>query len=194
MSNQTSRMRMAQILLAFSLLGAPDFRVLSQRDRTPSPAILKWEALIPEITEVLQRSAQACPEEHDNVQIVDAFEADGLSFALVDYCQSGASTDSIVAMQLEAGRPIVSRFLKSNGARLDVEFVSGTSVTHSDGTRLVPEKKAIFHTSSMSDAEGRPRHCSVEAYVWNPQLRAFQMNARVSREATHDSCSNKRIH
>lgn len=191
MSNQTSGMRITQTLLALFFFAGANLRVLPQHARMPSPATRKWEILIPEIAKALQRSDLTCDAGHDYIQVVDAFDTAGLSVALVDYCQSGASTDSIVAMQLEAGKPVVSRFVRPNGATFDPEFLSGASVTHSDDTRLVPEKKAVLHTSTMKGADGRPGRCSVEAYLWNPHLRVFQTSARLSREAAHDSCSKE---
>ena len=191
MSNLASPKWTKQILLVLSFFAPLHPWSVSQRVHTTSPPMRRWEALAPDIAEALRRSGQTCPSGQDNIQVLDAFDTGGLSVALVDYCQSGASTDSIVAMQLEAGKPVVSRFLKPNGAKLDVELLSGASVMHSDAVTLVPEKKAILHTSTMSDATGRPSQCTVKAYVWNPRLRAFQMNSRASREAEDNMCGTE---
>lgn len=76
-------------------------------------------------------------------RIVDAAEfSSGGSVALVDHCDGGACTISIVAMNLEDGRPVLSRFRNANGQDERVELASGSSVMHNRicGARLYPGK------------------------------------------------------
>jgi hypothetical protein len=142
----------------------------------------------------LVRNGIACPGNRGNIQIVDASDpgADGLSYALVDFCPGGAYTDWIVAMQIEAGKPVLSRFRKADGATLDVGFASGASVMHAVDAKLVPEKKAIYDIFADNDGSGGLARCGVRAYVWNPRLKAFQANAQLSREATQSYCRTER--
>lgn len=174
------------LLMGFLAVG------LAQRPSTPpgSPVIAKWQALIPKIETLFQRRGYKCPAppQESQIGIVDAVDFhDGTSIALVDWCHGGAYTDWIVAMRLEGDEPEVSRFIKPNGVVEDVGFLQGASVMHGADVKLAPEKNAIYQIQWDSDQELH-LSCGCGAYVWNRKMRAFMLNAQLSKQVTRTYC------
>jgi len=144
------------VLLLVSTAG-----MTQQQLTTPhAAAIAKWQALVPAINKVLEEHNLKChpdwvPPSLDT-RIVDAADfSSGDSVALVDYCNRGAYTIWIVAMNLEDGRPVLSRFRNANGQEQSVEFASGSSVMHSVRVELVPGKDAIYDFHRDLDQTGQ---------------------------------------
>ncbi len=160
-------------------------------------AIAKWQALVPAINKVLEEHNLKChpdwvPPSLDT-RIVDAADfSSGDSVALVDYCNGGAYTIWIVAMNLEDGRPVLSRFRNANGQDERVEFGSGSSVMHSVRAELVPEKNAIYDFHRDLDQTGKEQDCGIKAYIWNTKTKTFRLDEEVSKHATQSRCQRSR--
>ena len=136
-----------------------------QLTKPHAAAIAKWQALVPVIDTVLAKHNLKCHGEWET-SIVDAIDisSDDTSIALVDWCNGGAYTDWIIAMNLEGDRPVLSRFRNANHQIEHVEFASGSSVMHSIGVELV------------------------KAYVWNKKTRTFRLDIALSKHATQSRC------
>lgn len=150
----------------------------------------QWKALIPSIRGVLAHSSGFdCPGHREDIGIIDAADitGEGTSYALVDFCQGGAYTDWIVAMQLEAGQPVPAHFRKGNKV-IDVGFAQGASVMNTVAVKLVPEKNAIYDLFSGNDGNGHLAKCGANAYVWNASAKTFDWNARLTKQATRSYC------
>jgi len=118
------------------------------------------------------------------VDAADFSSTDHTSAALVDWCAGGASSDAILAVNLEQGRPVLSRFLNANGQEQKVEFLSGASAMHSSGVKLVAEKNAIFDSYCEYAESEKAFRCKIAAYVWDPNVQAFKLDMKLSRQAT----------
>lgn len=166
----------------------------AQSTKSNAAAIAKWKALLPAINKVLKEHHFKChpdwvPPSLDT-RIVDAADfSSGGSVALVDYCNGGAYTIWIVAMNLKDGRPVLSRFRKANGQDEHVEFLSGSSVMHSVRAELAPGKNAIYDFHWDYGQTGRLQDCWIKAYVWNAKMRVFELNSELSKHATQSRCS-----
>lgn len=161
-------------------------------DKARAAELAKWRTLIPTIGSVLTRQGSTCPGERMQVGIVDAADLAGRDVALVDFCQGGAYTDWIVAMQLVAGRPVFARFRKAN-REVDLGFAQGASVMHGKDAKLVPEKRAIYDISWDNDGlddKGivQLEKCVVDAYAWNTQSKTFDWDAKLTKQATRSYC------
>jgi hypothetical protein len=162
---------------------------LKSEPTSHAAAIAKWQALVPAINKVLEEHNLKCHDEWVP-RIVDAADfssADDVSVALVDYCNGGAYTIWIVAMNLEDGRPVLSRFRNANGQDERVDFASGSSVMHSVRVELVPGKNAIYDFHWDHDETGRD--CGIKAYVWNTKTKTFRFETELSKHATQSRCS-----
>jgi hypothetical protein len=156
-------------------------------------AIAKWQALVPAINKVLEEHNLKCNDESGpriSVRgIVDAADfSSGDSVALVDYCNGGAYTIWIVAMNLEDGRPVLSHFRNANGQDERVDFASGSSVMHSLRAQLVPEKNAIYDFHRDLDQTEQEQDCGIKAYVWNAKTKTFSLDTELSKHATQSRC------
>ena len=178
------------VLLLVSIAGmAP-----AQLTTPHAAAIAKWQGLVRAINKVLEEHNPKChpdwvPPSLDT-RIVDAADfSSGDSVALVDYCNGGAYTDWIVAMNLEEGRPVLSRFRNGNGQDEHVEFASGSSVMHSVRAELVPGKDAIYDFHWDYGQTGSLRDCGIKAYVWNTETKTFRLNTELSKHVTRSRCS-----
>jgi hypothetical protein len=162
-----------------------------------NPALARWRSLIPAIESVLsQQPEDSCPGDRMHVDPVDAADFDGTSFALMDFCPGGAYTDWIVAMQLDAGKPVTVQFRKHK-RKIDLGFAQGASVLHGKDVKLVPEKHAIYDISYDNQAiEGTDQvqmaRCAVDAYVWNVKSNSFDWSAQLTKEATRSVCNSLR--
>jgi hypothetical protein len=153
-------------------------------------ALAKWQALIPSIESSFAREGHKCPAEDSHIGIIDAADfhvPDGPSVALVDWCRGGAYTDWIVAMQIEDGKPVLSRFTNADGKADPVEFLQGASVMHGANVKLVPEKNAIYGINWDNDQEMH-LSCGANAYVWNPKTKAFRLDKELTSRATRIEC------
>lgn len=172
------------IPLALALICVPSFA----QDPNPSDTpVTQWEKLVPQITASLPRP---CPDLNWEIKILDAAEipAGGPSYAIVDYCDNAPSSDSVVVMQLQAGKPVLARFRDAHKKIIDPNLLQAASVTEFADVRLTLDRTAILDFRQENDAHGLPLHCHVTAYVWNPATSTFDYNARRSREATHGEC------
>jgi hypothetical protein len=160
-----------------------------------TPAMAQWKALIPSIQGVLTHtSGFDCPGHREDIGIVDAADITGesTSYALVDFCQGGAYTDWIVAMQLEAGQPVPAHFRRGNKV-IDLGFAQGASVMNAVDVKLVPKKKAIYDLFSGNDAKGHLAKCGANAYVWNASARTFDWNVRLTKQAKRSYCHSAQL-
>jgi len=113
------------VALLFSAMG------ISQQQPTKprNVAMAKWRAMTPDIEEVLKEHNLHCdhPGGQWKLSIVDAADfssADHMSAALVDWCNGGAYSDAILAVNLQDGKPVLSRFLNANNQEQRVDFIS----------------------------------------------------------------------
>jgi hypothetical protein len=165
----------------------------SQQPKQPSPEVAAWDARLPSIRETLNREGLRCPYQPWQVSIIDAAEfARGPSVALVDYCGGGAYTDSITAMLLQNGTPILARFRSIDGAIANGDFVQGASVMHTADVRLMPREHVVYDIHNDTDGGTRLLSCAVNAFVWSPNSRTFEWSRAVTRQATRDYCRNVR--
>ena len=149
----------------------------------------KWRVMIPAIENVLKEQNLHCdypggPWKPSIVDAADFSSTDHISVALVDWCHGGAYSDAILAVILQDGKPVLCRFLNANNQEKMVEFLSGSSVMHSVGVKLVPENNALLDSHcDYTESEG-VFHCKVIAYVWNATARAFKLDTKLSRQST----------
>ena len=158
-----------------------------------SPAVTQWKAHASKIQKTLEESDEKCVGA-PAVGIVDAFglSSDTLSVALVNFCGRGAYTDSLFAMRMDHGKPVLARFRDAHGKRIEVELLSGASARHSVGAKLVPENKAIYSLFVENDSEGKPAQCGVKAYVWNAKSETFDQDLRLSKAESAEYCRSLR--
>ncbi len=173
------------VILLFSAAG------ISQQQPTKphDVAMDKWHAMIPVIEKVLKEHNLHCdypgvPWAPSIVDAADFSSTDHMSTALVDWCNGGAYSDAILAVNLQDGKPVLSRFLNANNQEQRVEFLSGSSVMHSLGVKLVPGKNALFDSHCDYANSDGVFHCKVTAYVWNPAARAFKRDMKLSRQSS----------
>lgn len=164
----------------------------SRVQKPDSPAVTEWKAKLPQIERILENFP--CGR-HVSYAVVDAFGTKGneLSVALVDSCQDGAYTQSVVAFRLEHGEPVLAKFRDAKGKQVENSFLRGASVMNSVDVKLVPEKHAIYDMYAGSDPEGRPAaKCGVKAYVWNTHSRTFDLDLQLSKAAGQEYCLSLR--
>lgn len=177
--------------IAISLTAMLFCRVsIAQPPKFVSAAVSEWRARVPAIQKRLEASDEENCRGAPAPEIVDAFglRGDRLSVALVEYCSRGAYTDSLFPMLLDRGKPVLARFRGADGKEIQTEFLSGASVLHSRGVKLVAEKKAVFDEFSETDNQGKIATCGVKAYVWNPRTRTFDLDVRLSKEESAVYC------
>lgn len=152
-------------------------------------AIAMWNAQIPSIEKALIQKNVTCPQNFD-LQVLDAFglTENDPSVALIDYCAGGAYTNSIIAMRMEDGQPVIARFRNGSGQNIPKDFASGASAMHRVDVWLDPEKKAIDDGFADDDSQGKLSRCGVKAYVWNAKTSTFDEDQRESRVSSKDYC------
>jgi len=159
-----------------------------------SPSLAQWKARASSIQKTLEESDEENCHGAPAAGIVDAFgtSGDALSVALVDFCGPGAYTDSIVAMRMDHGEPVLAKFRDAKGKEVGNGFASDASVMHTVGVKLIAEKKAIYDFFADNDAEGKPAQCGVKAYVWNARNMTFDQDLRLSKTASAEYCRSLR--
>jgi|GEM_PF-3600392 len=186
-AHSASRLKLTLVLALLLLSGSRAHAASASR----AAAIAKWQALVPAINKVLEEHNLKCHDEWGLPEIVDAADfssGDDVSVALVDWCNGGAYTVWIVAMNLEDGRPVLSRFRNANGQDERLDFASGSSVMHSVRVELVPGKNAIYDFHSDDDQTGQEQDCGIKAYVWNTKAKTFSLDTELSKHATQSRC------
>jgi len=173
------------VTLLFSATGIEQQQPAKPRD----VAMDKCHDMTPAIEKVLKEHNLHCDYQGGTwaPSIVDAADfssTDHMSTALVDWCNGGAYSDAILAVNLQDGKPVLSRFLNANNQEQRVEFLSGSSVMHSLGVKLVPGKNALFDSHCDYANSDGVFHCKVTAYVWNPAARAFKRDMKLSRQSS----------
>lgn len=172
-------------LLSLFLLTSGAF---PQEAKRAEPLISQWESLVPAIANVLPRP---CSDPEWEIRILDAAAIPGgSSIAIVDYCDGLPSTDWIVVMQLETGRPALAHFRDERKRSLHPDFLQAASVTEFADVRIAPDRTTVLDFRQENDDHGVPVKCQVRAYVWNAATKTFDYNARRSRQATHAECGN----
>ncbi len=159
-----------------------------------SPALAQWKARLPSVQKTLEENDEENCRGAPAAGIVDAFDlsSDALSVALVDFCGRGAYTDSITAMRMDHGKPVLAGFRDSRGKKVEVEFLDGASAMHTVGVKLVGEKKGIYSYFADNDSEGKPAQCGVKAYVWNGRSKTFDLDLPLSKTASAEYCRSLR--
>ncbi|MBS1802307.1 MAG: hypothetical protein JST28_03020 [Acidobacteria bacterium] len=178
------------VLLCWELTAQKSTRTL----KPDAPAVLEWKTRIALIQKTLEGANEERCRGAPAPEIVDAFglESGPLSVALVDYCSSGAYTDSLFPMILDHGKPVQATFRDIEGKKVHREFVSGASAMHSRSVELAASEKAIFDCFTDNDAQGRIAECGVKAYVWNAKSRTFDLDNRRSKSASAEYCQRMR--
>jgi hypothetical protein len=161
----------------------------AQSRKTDTPAVKQWEAMLPLVQRVLAKSGYRCESEGWSPGILNAADTGVLSFALIDACDSGASTDEVIVMWLDGSQPARARFRGAERRSVDPNLLDGSSVTHSNGVELVPAKNAIYSSFSTTDQTGKIDTCGVTAYVWNVSAKTFDEDAQFSSQATQTHCA-----
>ena len=176
------------------LCGTLSAQIAPRTIKLDSPAVVQWKARASSIQKTLEENNEENCRGAPAAGIVDAFDlvSDALSVALVDFCGRGAYTDSITAMRMDHGEPVLARFRDSRGKKVEVEFLDGASAMHTVGVKLVAEKKGIYSYFADNDSEGKPAQCGVKAYVWNGRHKTFDLNLLLSKTASTEYCRSLR--
>jgi len=117
---------------------------------------------------------------------------DGVPEALVYTGDGGASTDFLVLMRIEGGKPVLARFKDAKGKRFDPGFLEGASVTHGIHGNA-PDENAIYLGSHFINDTGTGfSRCSVRAYRWNAETKTFDWNRNLSTQLTRSFCERER--
>lgn len=182
--------RIATCLVALSfcqqVTGQDGLRTQKLDDR----AIIEWRARIPAIQKTLESANEESCRGAPAPEIMDALglRSERLSVALVDYCSSGAYTNSLFPMILAHGKPVQAKFRDTNGKNILHEFLTGASAMHSRSVKLAANEKAIYDCFTDNDGQGKTAVCGVKAYVWNAESRTFDLNTRLSKSASAEYC------
>jgi hypothetical protein len=156
----------------------------STSSRKANVLVDEWQNRLPAIEKLIRQHKLECSDQPYTGQIVDAAKfAGGPEVALVDYCGLGAYTDNLLLVQLDGGKPILSR--SGNGETLS--FAQGASAMHELGVYLVPEKSAIFSVSADNDG-CHLLACRAEAYVWNSANHNFDPDKELSQIGRQSYC------
>lgn len=145
--------------------------------------IARWQSLAPQIQRALPPNS--CPGQKLQIRIVNAADlgGDDGSVALVDYCPGGVYTSWIVPMRLQGGRPVLAQ-IRRDGKPIEVDFLIGSSVMHSNDVHLLPIEKAIHDLKCEFKESDSIWSCLVNAYVWNPRSKTFDWDAAHSKRLT----------
>lgn len=155
----------------------------------PSKEVKQWQALIPKIEKTLQEHGIQCPGQSLKIGIVDSAQLDdGPNETLLDYCPGGAYTDWILAMQLQDGEPVLSKYYPNPDKPENLEFAQGASVMNTADVRLAPQDNAIYDIQYGTDGCTHLLRCRVNAYVWAADTLTFELDRPLSRKATQGYC------
>lgn len=156
----------------------------STSPRNANALVDEWQNRLPAIQKLMREQKIECSDQPYTSQIVDAAKfAGGPEVALVDYCGLGAYTDNLLLVQLDGGKPILSR----SGNSETLSFAQGASAMHELGVYLVPEKSAIFSVSADNDG-CHLLACRAEAYVWNSANHSFDTDKELSQVGRQSYC------
>lgn len=117
---------------------------------------------------------------------------DHVATALIDLGGMGASTDAVVVIRIEQGKPMLARFLKRDGSVATKNlFLDGASVMHSDEVRLLAEKSAVYTLSTTKSEDGNQiKTCKVNEYRWRARASAFVEDYTLVRELRRRYCGS----
>lgn len=167
---------------------------VAQTPKAASAEISAWKGRLTELQLLLESRRGACEHSHP-LTIVDAGtlkDGDGVSVALVDYCNGGAYADDIATVRLQNGLPVLVQMRGANGQIIPAEFSQGASVMHYVNVTIAPGRNAIyaFEQDNKDDGHGGVQsvHCSVAAYVWEGSSGMFVWSRALSRERTRVRC------
>jgi hypothetical protein len=163
---------------------------------TFSNATLKavdWEGLIPAIEPVLQKAFSGGDVHVGEPRPIGIYAkadltGDGIEEALVSLGTGGAYTDFLTLMRMDNGKPVLARYKSKDGKPCCELIMTGASVRHGFGVKLLPEQHAIYFGSTTTDDSGKMDSCSVAAYQWNPHTKTFDLNRRLSKTVEKDYC------
>ncbi len=149
-----------------------------------------WESLIPVIRPQLKAEFGTIEEPYPlRVERVADVTGDGVSEALINLGNSGASTDLLALMRMEDGRPVIATFRAKDGTVGARTLFSGASAMHSDSTELVAGEQAVVATHyEMGEKRGEVRDCGAEAYRWNEATAIFDFDRRLSDSHAQEYC------
>ena len=168
---------------------APAWWDAEASQQPPGKEVKQWQALGPKIEKTLQEHGIQCPGQHLQIQIVDVAQIQGgPQVALVGYCPGGAYTERILAMQLEDGEPVLSKYYPNPEKPENLEFAQGASAVNTVDVRLAPEDDAIYDIQYSTDGCMRLLTCRVKAYSWAPDTRTFDVDRALTRKATQGYC------
>lgn len=181
----TRSLKTAVVLLTFASV------VVAQR---PLPAKQKqdvalWKTLQPRIEAELARHQMVCdPASNWKVRVADVVDltGDGVPEAVVNWCNGGAYTDSLILMRLEKGRPVLARSRIADGNYSFIELAYGSSAMHSVSYEFHPERHAIYliqYEFKGFDQNNRAfgQAADVDVCVWNPKTKTFNLNKKLSK-------------
>lgn len=153
----------------------------AQKDRQSARQNVDWKALIPKLQQVL---GDKCFEEQRWIEVVQTGDVngDGVPEALVQFCHMGAYTSEATVLQLDNGKPVLSKFRDQNRKPIFPTFLQGASVRNGEDVKLAPERRAVYAIHWHTDDEGALETCTVEAYVWSAKTSTFDYDAGVSKE------------
>lgn len=138
----------------------------------------EWKRIAPAVSKLVQAEGEKSPRGgfSEPALMESAYmTGDHVPTALVDLGGAGASTDAVIVIRIEQGKPVLARFLKRNGSVAAEDlFLDGASVMHSDEVNLLAEQNAVYTLSTTQSEDGKQvKTCRVNAYRWRPAARAF---------------------
>jgi hypothetical protein len=162
----------------------------AQKDRPSASQSVDWKALTPKIQQALGEAYDKCFAEQRWIEVVQTGDvnADGVPEALVQFCHMGAYTSEAALLQLENGKPVLSKFHDQNQKPTFPTFLQGASVRNGEDVKLAPEQHAVYAIHWHTGDEGALETCAVEAYVWSAKASTFDYDAGASKEIEKREC------
>jgi hypothetical protein len=166
---------------------------------TKSKADIKfidWTGLLSSIRIVLKQTSPYGEREAQNrIGIVEERDitGDGVPEALVYTGEGGASTDILVLMRIEDGKPVLARFKNAEGKLTTLEFLKGASVMHGDSTVMLPDEKAIYLGEYFMNSTATGfSSCTAKAYRWNERTKTFDWDRNLGKQIAETFCKNEK--
>lgn len=155
----------------------------------------EWKRIAPAVSELAQDEGIKLPGggfKEPGLMESAYMTGDHIATAIVDLGNEGASTDAIVVIRIEQGKPMLPRFLRRNGSVATKNlFLEGASIMHSDEVRLLAEQSAIYTLSTKENEDGNQiKTCKVNAYRWDPAARAFVVNYNLAGQLRRRYCGS----
>lgn len=171
----------------------PQRAASNQRSNVISNA--DWKRIAPAVSRLIQAEGIKLPSggfSEPGLMESAYMTGDHIATAIVDLGSEGASTDAVVVIRIEQGKPMLTRFLRRNGSVATKDlFLDGASVMHSDEVRLLAEQSAVYTLSTTQDEDGKQmKTCKVDAYRWRSAAQAFVVDYKLAGQLRQRFCGS----